>query len=399
MNFRFNDELLLSEADRDLAKTSYPNVYFALDHPDLRDTFRKIDRRANRSKKVSRWVGLAALVFATLSLLTFPFALLLDSVVTPTVSQSSTDQPISNTLFLTLGILGATFGLFALIFGNLGLGFGRVKRTWLQKRLIAERLRQWHAQYLISHAVEIARVASSPEDQTTWLETRAIAFARFQRNFIDQIGSEYTKYTDASAAAYSGQSIIDPTESDEFWIDPDWTKAASTRPKDVDPSALKELFEALEETRLRGQIQYTNYVLSSDAKFWSSPAKQLHILGNLSYILVLLAFVSNLVALIAAILVGVGVKGFPFDWEIMSSLAIAGAIVAVGARAMLEGLRPQRETRRMQFYAAALNHARKSLAKARTHNKQIEAFCLLERASFDEMIEFLSSNERARFIL
>ena len=399
MNFGFNDELLLSEADRDLAKTSYPNVFFALDHPELRETFCEIDGRANRSKKVSRWVGLAALIFATLSLLTFPFALLLDSVITAPSADQPEGDAISNTLFLTLGILGATFRLFALIFGNLGLGFGRVKRNWLQKRLIAERLRQWHSQYLIAHAVEIAHAATSSADQSAWLEKRSIAFARFKRSFIDQIGSEYTKYTDASAAAYSGQSIIDPTESDEFWIDPDWAKAATRRPKDVDPDMLKEVFEALEETRLRGQIQYTNYVLSSDAKFWSSPAKQLHILGNLSYILVLLAFVSNLVALIAAILVGLGVDGFPFDWEIMSSLAIAGAIVAVGARAMLEGLRPQRETRRMQFYAAALNHARKSLAKARTHNKQIEAFCLLERASFDEMIEFLSSNERARFIL
>ena len=399
MNFRFNDELLLSEADRDLAKTSYPNVFFALDHPELRETFCEIDGRANRSKKVSRWVGLAALIFATLSLLTFPFALLLDSVITAPSADQPEGDAISNTLFLTLGILGATFGLFALIFGNLGLGFGRVKRNWLQKRLIAERLRQWHSQYLIAHAVEIAHAATSSADQSAWLEKRSIAFARFKRSFVDQIGSEYTKYTDASAAAYSGQSIIDPTESDEFWIDPDWAKTATRRPKDVDPDVLREIFEALEETRLRGQIQYTNYVLSSDAKFWSSPAKQLHILGNLSYILVLLAFVSNLVALIAAILVGLGVDGFPFDWEIMSSLAIAGAIVAVGARAMLEGLRPQRETRRMQFYAAALNHARKSLAKARTHNKQIEAFCLLERASFDEMIEFLSSNERARFIL
>ena len=274
-----------------------------------------------------------------------------------------------------------------------------MKRNWLQKRLITERLRQWHAQYIIAHAVEIAAVASADEGRTAWLEKRSIAFARFKRNFVDQIGSEYTKYTDASAAAYSGQSIIDPSESNEFWIEPDWGKKAAARPPDVDQKVLNELFQALDETRIRGQIQYTNYVLSSDAKFWSSPAKQLHILGNLSYVLVLLAFVSNFIALIAAILVGIGAKGFPFDWEIMSSLAIACAIVAVGSRAMLEGLRPQRETRRMQFYAAALNHARKSFAKARTHNKKIEAFCLLERASYDEMVEFLSSNERARFIL
>jgi hypothetical protein len=62
-------------------------------------------------------------------------------------------------------------------------------------------------------------------------------------------------------------------------------------------------------------------------------------------------------------------------------------------------LRPEREKRRMQFYAAAINHASTSFDAARTHNKHIEAMSLLERASFDEMVEFISSNERARFVL
>ncbi|MEM7330382.1 MAG: hypothetical protein AAF437_16690 [Pseudomonadota bacterium] len=391
MGFRFNDELLLSEADRNLANTSYPNVYFALDHPELREEFVRVDALANRSKKVSRWVGCAALVFATLSLLTFPFALMLQGVLT--------DNEISDDLMLALGILGASFGLLALIFGNLGLGFGRVKRGWLQKRLITERLRQWHAQHLIAHAAEIATVANSAEDRSAWLAKRALSFARFKRSFIDQIGSEYTKYTNASAAAYSGQSIINPNETGDFWIDKDWAKSAAKRVDESQANVLNELYQAVEETRIRGQIQYTNYVLSSDAKFWSSPAKQLHILGNLSYVLVVFSFVANFVALIGAIWEGVQGAPVPVSWEIMSSLAIAFAILAVGARAMLEGLRPQRETRRMQFYAAAINHAGNRFESARTHAKRIEAAAMLERASYDEMVEFISSNERARFVL
>lgn len=391
MGFRFNDELLLSEADRNLAITSFPNVYFALDHPELREEFERIDNLANRSKRVSRRVGCAALVFATLSLLTFPAAALLKDTLA--------DGVISDRAMLTSGILGAAFGILALIFGNLGLGFGRVKRNWLQKRLMTERLRQWHAQHLIAHAVEIADVADSPEERSAWLANRALSFARFKRNFIDQIGSEYTKFTNVSAAAYSGQSIINPDQSGDFWIDKDWAKSATARPDDDHQDALNELYEAIEETRIRGQIQYTNYVLSADAKFWSSPAKQLHILGNLSYVLVVLSFVANFVALIGAIWEGWKGSDVPISWEVMSSLAIAFAILAVGARAMLEGLRPQRETRRMQFYAAAINHAGQSFQTARTHKQKIEAACLLERASYDEMVEFISSNERARFVL
>lgn len=386
MSFRFNDELLLSDADRDLAKASYPNIFFALDHPALREEFHRVDKLAIKAKNTSRRIGCAALIFATLSLLTFPSEPLIESLWPSDASQAD--------MIRGLGVLGAFFGILALVFGNLGLGFGKVKRSWLQKRLITERLRQWHAQYLIAHSVSAARAARSDTDRTAWLDQRAHAFARFKRSFIDQVGSEYTKFTDASAAAYSGQSIVDPKANNGFWIEKDWAKAAATKPQKDEEEPLSELYRALEETRIRGQIQYTNYVLSSDGKFWSSPSKQLHILGNLSYILVVLAFIANFVALIAGVW-----QDFPINWEILSSLAIAFAILAVGARAMLEGLRPQRETRRMQFYAAAINHAGDSFAKARTHNKRLEAASLLERASYDEMIEFISSNERARFVL
>lgn len=386
MTFRFNDELLLTEADRTLAQNAYPNVFFALDHPELRAEFERVDGRAVNAKNTSRRIGCAALVFATLSLLTFPSEPLIKGIWS-----TSLEYEI---VFQYMAILGATFGILALVFGNIGLGFGKVKRNWLQLRLITERLRQWHAQYLIAHATEIADIARGAGDKDDWLARRSVAFQRFKRTFIDQIGSEYAKYTVRSAASFSGQSVSDPKALNAFWIDEHWPRAAATKASKEQQPQLAELYRAYEETRLLGQIQYTNYVLSADGKFWSSPAKQLHILGNLSYILVVLAFISNFVALVSAVW-----EAFPVGWPVLSSLAIAFAIIAVGVRAMLEGLRPQRETRRMQFYAAAINHADARFDAARTHAKRIEAMCILERASFDEMVEFISSNERARFVL
>ncbi|MEM9055770.1 MAG: hypothetical protein AAGB16_10635, partial [Pseudomonadota bacterium] len=223
---------------------------------------------------------------------------------------------------------------------------------------------------------------------------RALAFTRFRRTFIDQIGSEYAKYTDRAAAMHSGQSVSDPKSAKTFWIDETWARTAASKPDKTLQEMLSELYTAYKDTRILGQIQYTNYVLSSDGKFWSSPAKQIHILGNLSYILVVFAFVANFVALITAIW-----ETSPISWQVISSLAIGFAILAVGVRAMLEGLRPQRETRRMQFYASAIDHARQSFDAARSHGRRIEAMSLLERASYDEMVEFISSNEQARFVL
>lgn len=262
------------------------------------------------------------------------------------------------------------------------------------KRLITERLRQWHAQYIAAHSVEIAIAVDAPEAKATWLDQRDLSFKRFKRNFIDQISSEYTKYTQSSAAAYSGQSVTDTQAESAFWIEEAWAKKAAMKPNKTHEAALAEICRALQETRMRGQIQYTNYVLSSEGKFWSSPSKQLHILGNLSYLLVVFAFAANFIAL------GAAVWGpFAGSTSVLSALAIVFAILAVGVRAMLEGLRPQRETRRMQFYAGAINRADREFDTARSHAKRIAAFGKLERASYEEMVEFISSNERARFVL
>lgn len=386
MSFRFNDELLLSESDRTLAEKSYPNVFFALDHPELRQEFDRVDSLALKAKRRSRRIGFAALVFATLSLLTFPAEPLIESI-----GQSDLEYGI---MFQYLTIFGAVIGLLALFFGNLGLGFGRFKRSWLQKRLITERLRQWHAQYIISNAAEIAEIAATGTGQQDWIDRRSVAFQRFKRAFIDQIGSEYAKYTISSAALFSGQSVSDPLAAKAFWIDESWAKAADRKSDKAHKPAMDELYRAFDETRMLGQIQYTNYVLSADGAFWASPPKQLHVLGNLSYILVMLAFLANAVALVSAVW-----PGFPIGWQALSSLAISFAIIAVGVRALLEGLRPERETRRMQFYANALNHAKKAFDTARSHGKRIEAMSMLERASYDEMVEFISSNEQARFVL
>ena len=265
---------------------------------------------------------------------------------------------------------------------------------WLQQRLITERLRHWHAQYLLAHAVEIVAAAKDDAARTKFLADRALAFGLFKHTFIDQIASEYTKYTLRTAASHSGQTVINPSGYRSFWIDPAWEKRAARAVPKADQDILTELYNAYAETRILGQVQYTNYILSSEGKFWSLPAKQAKILDNTGIGLVLFAFVANFIALISAIW-----PSFPIGQSILGSVAISFAILAVGVRAVEEGLRPKREIRRMELYAASVQHARDEFAAARTPAKRLAAASLLERASFEEMIEFLSTNERARFVL
>lgn len=385
-NFRFNDELLISKADRDLAQRSFPKLFFALDHPALRDVFKQIDRKANQAKSISRTIGCFALGFAIISLLAFPLEPLIKAI------WLEADQ--ARSIFRAMAIAGALCGLLAVMFGNFGIWFGKSKRRWLQNRLITERLRQWHAQHLIAHAADIIAAIKSPDKTADFIAARDLAFGKFQRSFIGQVGSEYTKFTLRTAAGHSGQTVINPSGYRSFWIEPDWEKKAARPISAADKDLLDSIYLAYEETRLLGQIQYTNYILSSEGKFWSLPAKQAMILGNVTFGLVMFAFVANFVALISAIW-----PSFPIGQSVLGSVAISFAILAVGVRAVEEGLRPQRELRRMEFYAASVQHARNSFAAARSQKKKVEAVSQLERASFEEMIEFLSTNERAKFVL
>ncbi|MBR9833653.1 MAG: hypothetical protein GYB42_00310 [Alphaproteobacteria bacterium] len=385
-DFRFNDELLISQVDQDLAKRRFPRIFFALDHPTLREDFTRIDRLANRAKARSRFIGLCALILATVSLLAFPLEPLIKAI------WLEADQ--ARSIFRIMALIGASCGLLAILFGNFGVWFGKSKRKWLQYRLMTERLRQWHSQHLISHAAEIVEAAKAPEKIADFNMARELAYGRFQRSFLGQIASEYTKFTLRTAAGHSGQTVINPTGYRSFWIDPEWQAKAGATVAKADKLILDEINAAYEETRILGQMQYTNYILSSEGKFWSLPAKQAMFLRNATFGLVMFAFSANFVALLSAIW-----PQFPIGQSVLGSIAISFAILAVGVRAVEEGLRPQREIRRMEFYAASVQHARDNFAAARSQAKKVEAASGLERASFEEMIEFLSTNERARFVL
>lgn len=47
---KFNDDLLVQEADRKLAARKYPSIAHVLDHPALRELFVQFDKPATRAK-------------------------------------------------------------------------------------------------------------------------------------------------------------------------------------------------------------------------------------------------------------------------------------------------------------------------------------------------------------
>jgi len=384
--FRFNDELLLSTIDRDLAAEAFPDVFFALDDPALRSDFKRLDTEANKKKAHSRLIGQAALVLAVASLLTFPLE--------PAISLLIGNGGESSSMFRIFALLGALCGVLAIVFGNIGLGFGKAKRGWLRSRLATERLRQWHAQYIIAHAADIAAAVGDQARQTEFQAARKIAYERFRRGFLSQIASEYSKYTQRNSAGHLSIYTIAELDAKAFWIEPAWGAAIERETAAANRPALQQLLDAYAATRIQGQVQYTNYILSDHGRFWSHPATQLRILGNTSFMLVMLAFLANLLALAIAL-------WGPFEQAgtALGSIGMTLAILSVGSRALQEALHPHEELQRMERYAAKVGYAKRQFETAGTPAEALAAAVVLERASTDEMLDFLAINENARFVL
>ena len=53
----------------------------------------------------------------------------------------------------------------------------------------------------------------------------------------------------------------------------------------------------------------------------------------------------------------------------------------------------------MELYAAQVNVALQQFTSSNSPGRKVDALKMLEKASTDEMIEFLDANEHARFVL
>lgn len=103
---------------------------------------------------------------------------------------------------------------------------------------------------------------------------------------------------------------------------------------------------------------------------------QLRILGNTSFMLVMLAFLANLLALGIALWGGLQEAGV-----VLGSIGMTLAILSVGSRALQEALHPHEELQRMERYAAKVNHAKRQFETAAAPAEALAAAVVLERAS------------------
>jgi len=360
---KFNDDLLLTDADQILAQERFPEVFHALNFPDLRDIFVRYDAQANRAKHLSRRAGIVAIFLGVVALL---------GASGTAIYEASLGQWWSR----AIGGISAFLGIASLLVGSIGALTGQAKQRWLSNRLMTERLRQFQFQMLVCR---ISEVLESTGDQTA------------RDRFISKRRAWLTEFMLAHQGHLTARlrSTLDDDAENDFLLH----LPELRRPSTASERSLLQLFSAYRLLRLEHQLQFANYALRTDeAIFSTSCVRQLGILRDVSLGFIFIVFLAHLAVALA---LAASWRSFP-----ALHLAIIWLVIGILAvRTVEEGLQPGREVERYAQYRAAILSLLKRFDGAASPSERISVMLETERAAYQEMRGFLKTNYDARYVL
>lgn len=369
---KFNDDLLLAKEERQLAARKYPAILHVLDHPELRDFFLILDTEAKRQKRQGLILGFCAIGLVLLALLIASAEQL--------SGHSGERTPFWDRLPAGLALLSAGCGIVGAIVGGIGILSGRRKRQWLYRRLMAERTRQFHFQTLIFRADEILQSLKGDQAKSAFLARRNIWFETFKQNFVGKLDSEFTK-------------MIGDEDDDGNMLLHEIRKPPSIR----ETKQLEPLFAAYRELRIQHQLGYASYKLTEDRRIFSDgPRNQALVLSNFGFLSIVGLCAVHLIVLFFVLFA-------PAAWEtsraIFATIAVWFALVALAIRAIEQGLQPEREIERYQQYRSGIKAIRDRFDGAGTPAEKLRVMVEMEQLTYDEMRNFLITNDRSRFVM
>ena len=361
----FNGDLLMGDSDLNFARSQFPEIIHLLDNERLRAVFEQYEAEANSARDHVRRLGLGAVFFATLALLTV--------ATQPAWPHTPTARWIA--------VLLESGGMFAALVASGGLWLGPWKQRWLESRLMTERLRQWHFQLWLRRGREIdASVASR----------KAVAeFQNRRARWLDEFLKSHQGQLDAKL-----QSLTSELGDADMWLHNSPTAYADKS------KPLPHVFRAYEQLRFDHQYSYALHKLrrADDMPIWRFlrwPAiRQASILSALASVGLSAALVCSAV-LVYAHAFGTGDHLEP----IFRMGAIVAALVGLALRTLQEGLAPEEEIERYNDYRARIAQLRERFQGTKDQNERLRIMEDLERAAFDELRGFLRTHRRARFLL
>jgi hypothetical protein len=335
-----------------------------LDHPELRQLFAVYDKPANRAKRHARTAGLWAI-----------------GLVWVALAMASLEHLLAHTWAKPLAVISAVCGLAGVVIGGTGVLFAARKREWLHRRLMTERIRQFHFQTFVFRAPEILHSLDGKEARAAFLLKRKAWFEEFHAYFHGKLDEQLL-------------IVLENEKQTDIWLH-ETKKEGSNVPE---YPALDPLFTAYRELRIKHQVGYANTQLKDDHRIFSAlPRRQAAVFSNFSFICIVLVCATHLVVLAAALFANRSTLAAIA--AIASTIVIWIAVGALSARAIQDGLQPEREVERYQQYGSAARFVLERFDRAASQGEKFQIMQEMERLAFDEMRNFLISGNRTRFVM
>jgi len=368
----FNSDILRSESDRKRAKKKYSRLFHVLNHKELGLLFDEHDEPANKAKKQARRRGLLSILFGTLALLIAAGEPLYHHLLSPWPQ--------------VLGTTAGALGVVSVAIAMGGVLFRTKKRSWLQDRLMTERLRQFHFQTFVCRIPEIFASLDA------WNPSAAAEYEEREREvWFDEFRDRYENDLPARLTA-----MLDDEALPEIWLHECGPRPWEQTADDSSTEDVNQLFKAYRLLRVEHQLQYANWQLRFDASIKSGAPRRLNAVLYKS------GFACVLGVLVLHMVIAVGV---PLDLPIVQTpwlhvAALWCAISALAIRTLSEGLKPAEEIERYRSYRASIQDIARRFdapesGPAEKHALMIE----MERVSFEEMRAFLRTMNDASFVM
>jgi hypothetical protein len=363
----FNDDILQNAGDLRYAEEQFGEVFPLLDNPGLRRVFLKYEQKANKARRWVQWLGLLAVFFATVALL---------SAASESFLAHVRHSEALIIIFEACGVVAA------LIAGG-SLWLGPWKKRWLESRFMTERLRQWHFQLLIRRANEIETLLENitPESVQKFHVQRQSWLNDFLHDYEGKLDSRMDSLTH------------DPDFSN------DWLHDCPTKFKE-NSSILSRLFDAYRRLRFLHQYDYVTYKLSlaTDRPFWellSWPLlRQESFIGGAASF----CFVAALLCAFAVITNRLFEIKPALD-SLLACLTLVNAIIGIALRTVQDGLGVTEDIERYRDYRGKVRRALLHFETTQDQETKLRLMEEMELASVDELRGFLRTHGESRFVL
>ncbi|MEM9477050.1 MAG: hypothetical protein AAGA71_17285 [Pseudomonadota bacterium] len=398
----YNDEFLPpGTADHARATEVFGPLMFALFSQKIWDEFRTRDTVARGAKRAiyrfgigSIVLGLLALALATIDIAylapQLEFAVLcklLDAGPRPDqctpflLSVMSADS--AETFVKVVAGAAALLGVLSFVTGFWQGGFGSRKRRWLSARMCCELIRQWRWRYYLEHLEDVVAAAGNEARETAYQEAQDAALDAFLRDLEADLPARLEH------AIEHGR--IDLGEDETPIRKPPLDTTPQSGPKG---ERLALALKAYDDVRIRGQIWYATYLTEKSGRFGTHPARQKSLLHEVETALVVLVLFAHLL-----VVLGVLADVAAFKSVFVHTIAITMALAALAVTAIDRGLRPEAHLGRFLGYKSQLLATRDRFREATTPPAKIASAQDVERAAYDEMIDFLREANAARFVI